>query len=699
MKTLKINTHRWIGALVGLAGLYSSFSTIAAPHDTPDYYLCNNRVGGEWNFGRVPSACDVEPWGDPAYVADKFLPLIFDDNVSRTTERERYMLEVHAMLRDAVEYYLLSRKPDASSDEVSAWQRANFAKAHQETFWTHYRDGIDGNIKMIRGDYGHGHGMVQIDDRWHFPKLEEGKGWHIFENIIYGMELFYSAWESAATASCVSSATNWRDRSRSAYGVYNGGASKICRWTDPNDYWARNDIGFADKYDGQTWLNYITNANHDTSLDIPCFMEGASGCVALEPIDAEDPANWSGRQINMASGEACRFENNAFECVADPVDMVCLDIQYGSPTGTSLSPSSNATNTYTKTVHEKHSCFAGAVTGLATVGQTIRTELNINVRATPGGAAMGFSSLAGKVYQVLDYVVRDTNSQSRYYMIRENGRIGYIYAGSVDDHNNWTTPANYSELDDVLIAQAADKVRIVPTEGISLRDAPDGEIIGVVPNNKKRRVFSTHIQGSDNSVYYQVAFSGGKGYIYGGKVLNNMTLKEWVLLDGELPEKIHAEAGDLIQLSTAINLRHAPGGNWLTTIPDSSLLYVHSVVIQGSNDYVYYEVTYNGHRGFIYSGQLSGTRTVTNWAVIPEMQLAQAGDKLKILQDNPFLLTPDGEVIDMIPAGKKVEVISSVVKNDNNDVYYQVKYLGKTGFIYSGSVTPTSTLSSWVTIL
>jgi len=68
-------------------------SAIAAPHNTPNYYKCYNRVGGDWNFGRVPYACDVNPWGDPEYVKQKFPTLMFNDQLSRTAERKRYTQE------------------------------------------------------------------------------------------------------------------------------------------------------------------------------------------------------------------------------------------------------------------------------------------------------------------------------------------------------------------------------------------------------------------------------------------------------------------------------------------------------------------------------------------------------------------------------------------------------------------------------
>jgi hypothetical protein len=58
----------------------------------------------------------------------------------------------------------------------------------------------------------------------------------------------YDGWERAASASCVGKATNYLARTRAMYSVYNGGATKVCRWTNPNDKWAKNDKNYLDKF-------------------------------------------------------------------------------------------------------------------------------------------------------------------------------------------------------------------------------------------------------------------------------------------------------------------------------------------------------------------------------------------------------------------------------------------------------------------
>lgn len=682
---------------VAALGIYASGSC-AGPRDTPDYYLCYNRIGGEWRFGRVPSACDINPWGSPEYVVENFLAVTFDDNVEDIAlERERYMQEVHAMLRDSVRYYLLARKPDASDEEISAWQQANFAKAHQETFWTHYRDATDGNLKMVRGDRGHGHGMVQIDDRWHFPRLEEGKGWHLFENIIYGMELYFDAWQDAETAPCLSSPNNWRDRARAAYSVYNGGPSKICRWTDPNDPWARNDEGFAAKYDSRTWLSYIENVEYETALDILCFMEGNPGCTALAMVDPNDPANWSGRQVNLASGESCRFQGGEFQCMRDSTDLLCLDLQYGAPSGLAVSPDLSATAAYSVTLHDKHSCFAGAVPGLAQVGDTIRAELAINVRATPGGTALGFTVQPGRTYQVLDFVVSDFSSQIRYYLIRENDQLGYIYAGTVSDYAGWTTRAEYSVLDTVIIPQEGEIIRVVAENGIKLRDAPNGNELDVVPQRRQRKVRAVVVSGDDNAVYYQIKYRGKLGYIYGGKILNGITLKDWVMRKGERSPKPYAESGDVIRIinHSGAELLAAPGGASLAEVLPGSLLYVFKTEIEPVQQQIYYEVVFNGQRGFIDGGRLGETPDQSSGVVISSVAVADRWDKIRLKSDNELRIAPGEALVNQVPADTELRVLSRLVSGDQNDVYYQVRYNGRLGFVYGGYLSPQSTLDQW----
>ena len=92
--SLKI--HKYI---VLVAAILFTF-VAESKNNTPKDYKCYNKVGGEWKYGRGPNGCDVAPFQNPSFVAREFKDVIFDDNVNWDTERERYMQELFALVRD-----------------------------------------------------------------------------------------------------------------------------------------------------------------------------------------------------------------------------------------------------------------------------------------------------------------------------------------------------------------------------------------------------------------------------------------------------------------------------------------------------------------------------------------------------------------------------------------------------------------------
>ena len=241
-----------------LDGLDSSGDNNVTPSDWED---CPERLGGTWAFGRAPFGCTVDEVGSAETVRTDFADYIFDDAVQRTSERDRYMNALYEFLLEEAADYLRDRKPDVTDEEVGAWQRAVFATAHQESFWTHYRKGdadAERLLTMIRGDMGHGHGLMQIDDRWHTDAIAAGVGWRLDENFLYALDIYFSEWERALSTDCVDAPNAWESRARSAYSAYNGGPTQLCRWTDPDHRWAQNDEGFYDKYSFQRWLNHVS---------------------------------------------------------------------------------------------------------------------------------------------------------------------------------------------------------------------------------------------------------------------------------------------------------------------------------------------------------------------------------------------------------------------------------------------------------
>ncbi|WP_303907996.1 hypothetical protein [Thiohalomonas denitrificans] len=224
-----------------------------------DWWKCPELLDGSWAFGRVPYGCDVEEFGSTRVVRSDYRAYIFDDEEPRDGERIRYMGELYPFLADEAAAYIRSRRPEVSDLEVENWQHAVYTTAHQETFWTHYREASTYRgrlLTMVRGDAGHGHGLMQIDDRYHTDAIGSGKGWRLDDNLIYALDIYYEGWQRAPGEWCVGSADQWMARARSAYSAYNGGPGEICRWMDSTHTWARNDEGFYDKYTGKEWEYY-----------------------------------------------------------------------------------------------------------------------------------------------------------------------------------------------------------------------------------------------------------------------------------------------------------------------------------------------------------------------------------------------------------------------------------------------------------
>jgi hypothetical protein len=240
---------------------------------------CTNRVTGSWNFGAAPYACNVSPSISQAWTKIQYSPVLFDHSGSSTTVRNGYMTQMYALLRETGTYYLRRRNPQVSATEVAAFLEGLYALAHQETFWTHYRKPTDGIIRYMRGDFEHGHGMMQVDDRSHVAALMAGKGVDLGYNITYGLDIYYAAWVKTPTQSCVGSATNYVARARAAWSAYNGGPSRICRfYSSPTT----GDSSYYTKLQQKLWLRYVTSKSASTPFNIRCLVEGSRPCLLAE---------------------------------------------------------------------------------------------------------------------------------------------------------------------------------------------------------------------------------------------------------------------------------------------------------------------------------------------------------------------------------------------------------------------------------
>ena len=114
--------------------------------------------------------------------------------------------------------------------------------------------------------------------------------------------------------------------------------------------------------------------------------------------------------------------------------------------------------------------------------------------------------------------------------------------------------------------------------------------------------------------YYKVSVDDKTGYLYAG---TPSTQADWVVASSRtspLPTVV-ARVGEQVQVVNAvgINLRDKPDGALLTHIPTGTKLAVEGYVIQNTQNYVYYKVTFNKKNGYIYSGALLPKDSTGTW--------------------------------------------------------------------------------------
>lgn len=239
---------------------------------------CANPLSGSWNFGTVPTFCNVSPLQLPSFVDNQYRAVTFDDSKNGKS-RSQYMSMLYPVVREVGMYYIRRRNPKVGAAEIEGFQAALFALVSQESYWSHYRKGTDGIIRSMRGDSLHGYGIMQLDDRSHATAIKNGTGTDLIFNMVAGLDAFYAQWVRSATISCVPSPTDFRDRARAAWAAYNGGPGSICRWKNTRSKWAKNDREFFDKLVLKPYLPFVANTNAPSPLDVSCLAQGVRPCA------------------------------------------------------------------------------------------------------------------------------------------------------------------------------------------------------------------------------------------------------------------------------------------------------------------------------------------------------------------------------------------------------------------------------------
>lgn len=515
----------------------SSFADAQKRRDTPDFWMCSNRSKiNSYEFARARYVCDLHHFIDPDYVESEFSQFIFDEQADIEVERRRVMTEIYALIRDTAEYFINERDPDVTQEEIDWFVLSSFSIGNQETFWSHYRLEENMPTQYMRGDYGHGHGIFQVDDRYHFSAVTDGRATNIVYNMIYSLEEYYEAWERAKSVECVDSPTSFLQISRSAYSAYNGGPKKICRWINPEDRWAQNDRGFLEKITKLKWESYVDDFSSPASVDIKCIAEGREGCQTSE-IPEDDVAQQGVLYVH-SDGPLCLFtEEGLFKCVEQAKDSSCLVNTYEEDFSNFNGRTSRLTKAmqryYDFDLVDRHAICKSSFKNLVYIGSNIKLKKNINLRKTPGGSLL-VTIPKESVLQVLDFEFKNYSKEDRYYHVKYKGLEGYFYAGDVGSNTSWASVTSKAALTKI-IAKKGDYIKAQKVvRGVLVNEQ---EIINIQKDDVIE-VDSVIISGINNSISYDVLVSGKAIRVFAGHTSPQSSVEDYFSISSEKFEDI-----------------------------------------------------------------------------------------------------------------------------------------------------------------
>lgn len=481
-------------------------------------------IGGEWNFGRAPQACSLNGYGDEEFVDFHYGEVVFEEAGSRSPERARYMTELNAVIESAARSYLQRRKPAATEPEVAAFVRAIKTTASGESYWSHYRRGNDQILRMMRGDFGHGFGMMQVDDRSHRSAILRGVGADLVKNMFYAMDIYFTHWQRWPNASCFTRLDDYYNRTRAAWSAYNGGPSRICRWTNPDDTWARNDRNFRDALDSQPFVRFVSDPRAPSSVDVDCLIDEKFPC---SKDDEDKPIT---QPVQPVPSGFARFDDvycsvvggSASECLRFQ-DRLCLNpaLTDGPIPSQGSIPGGLATKA------NRYKVCPDRLPKSLKPGAVVQLKKNINLRSTPGGSLSGVVQRDSQV-QVIDFEFTNTN-RIHLRVLTETG-LNYIFTGTLQTHSEWVELVMDQNLSNDLfpIASVGEWAFVANARGINLRSTPGGQRVSAVPPGSQVLVQELYIKPETKEVFYKIeSRSGLRGYIYTGNLDFPWSFRQW----------------------------------------------------------------------------------------------------------------------------------------------------------------------------
>jgi hypothetical protein len=308
--------------------------------------------------GVIGTSCKADVIGSSARVMSYYQNYVFDfEKYLRAIEPSYYsriyvdrVLELLEQI--AIDFYnerAALEKRTYTQAELEGWMNAVLAVAYQESLMTHFQLDIRPapsraeKIQVLVGDAKCKVKWQVKDGKYFCPEYDvnaDGKRLYsslgmyqillsvhsgssklgffdMVHNAQYGMTLAYSAWSKiikgthSGLAKCQdkifgprkgSGNVNYVNAARSMYAVYNGGPSRVCRWTE-DTIWKQNDIGYNNSLVNRPWAkiasskairesrkvsvklpNGKTERRYEFLFDLKCVREGRDLCLKKKPI-------------------------------------------------------------------------------------------------------------------------------------------------------------------------------------------------------------------------------------------------------------------------------------------------------------------------------------------------------------------------------------------------------------------------------
>jgi len=527
--------------------------------DTEDYFICDPEGNShyiDWgNWGEVGVWCNPDMLNDyyqmvEQRVISRYNGLIIQQRSSPFTERKPVLSKLVSLITVMIHKVLNERNISWEQSEIDAFTKGVIAKALQESSLSQYKI-IDDKIRLMRGDFGHGHGLSQIDDRFHFTALyEKSVTWDLLHNMAYGIDFFLDKWllikekiaQNQVACLAFDDSDYYHKLCRSTYSLYNAGSfSKVCRWTNPNDRWYQNDENYESQYellssnnlsrwDWRVDLNVAEQLVSDINID-NIFGDGVNPPIPEEPAPIIPHTAATSSYLQGASNCVIRPSDN------DSLEAICYPNQDAIYCENVVQPIENFPDSTVITDEQIqfyeisfrlgsetsicNEAFPPDIKNTANPGDTIQLKYNRSRFETPYDGQLSPSAPSGYVAIVIDRKFIDFNRKDNYsvwYKIIYQGEDSWILGGTVGDGFN-----AYAELTDDIpndfsgLPQAGSLVTTMG-DSVHMTSQPyGGDLLTIIPDGTEIEVLQLIIQSNTfNSAYLRILYNGGEGFIYIG---------------------------------------------------------------------------------------------------------------------------------------------------------------------------------------